>query len=179
MRPKNFQEFQATRRRVYSVAGAFPTGGDDVLEHPGYLYCGDQLYIYHDSRRGVFWTCIENMEPSGTLTQVEEVLYKWAISAGFIDCETPKCGQCGHDMRPNVPRLGADGGYVHADTGSPQCADADDAARFRFLLEHCNKFVIEENVAGNPERYDIDANRNAVDQYRFQASLTTTWNNAK
>lgn len=31
------------------------------------------------------------------------------------------CGECGKEMRHNVPRLGDSGGFVHADTGSFLC----------------------------------------------------------
>ena len=34
-----------------------------------------------------------------------------------------KCMNCGREMRYNVPRLGPDGGFVHADTGSFLCDD--------------------------------------------------------
>ena len=33
----------------------------------------------------------------------------------------PRCAYCGEEMRYNVPRLGPDGGYVHAETGSLLC----------------------------------------------------------
>lgn len=35
--------------------------------------------------------------------------------------EPYKCGKCNKPMRFNVPRLGPDGGFVHADTGSLLC----------------------------------------------------------
>lgn len=34
---------------------------------------------------------------------------------------TPYCADCGKDMKHNVPRLGPDGGWVHADTGQLSC----------------------------------------------------------
>src|SRR5580692_3626853 len=36
----------------------------------------------------------------------------------------PTCGHCGKPMRFNVPRMGPDGGYVHADTGRLMCDDS-------------------------------------------------------
>jgi hypothetical protein len=35
----------------------------------------------------------------------------------------PQCSNCGKPMRFNVPRMGPDGGYVHADTGLLTCGD--------------------------------------------------------
>lgn len=34
------------------------------------------------------------------------------------------CGDCGAEMAHNVPRLGADGGFVHKATGKLECAAA-------------------------------------------------------
>lgn len=36
------------------------------------------------------------------------------------------CMECGEPMRHNVPRLGPDGGYIHAKTGRFSCADKPD-----------------------------------------------------
>lgn len=51
--------------------------------------------------------------------------------------ELPRCAFCGEEMRYNVPRLGHNGGYVHAASGSPLCrAQIDTEAEFyRDLLE--------------------------------------------
>lgn len=35
--------------------------------------------------------------------------------------DQPYCMNCGKPMKHNVPRLGPDGGWVHADTGYPLC----------------------------------------------------------
>lgn len=36
------------------------------------------------------------------------------------------CTQCGEEVVYNVPRMGPDGGFVHAKTGRMQCGPLDD-----------------------------------------------------
>lgn len=55
-----------------------------------------------------------------TLTDAEVEELKRKTAADGIS----RCLGCGKEMRHNVPRLGAAGGYVHADTGSPLCGPA-------------------------------------------------------
>lgn len=42
------------------------------------------------------------------------------------DLIEPTCKRCGKAMRFNVPRLGPDGGFIHADSGKFLCADLED-----------------------------------------------------
>lgn len=58
------------------------------------------------------------------------------------------CSSCGKPMRYNVPRLGPDGGFVHAATGSLSCAAttaADARSRTQVAvdnaIEHVNPAV--------------------------------------
>jgi len=52
-----------------------------------------------------------------------------ATGSGLFSKDAPDkstgywCGDCGHAMRFNVPRMGPSGGFVHANTASLQCGD--------------------------------------------------------
>jgi len=49
-------------------------------------------------------------------------LIKWAATRGNKEtCSGYTCGQCHQPMRLNVPRLGPQGGFVHAKTGKLDC----------------------------------------------------------
>jgi hypothetical protein len=155
MKPRNIDEFRATRRCVDNVdLEGDATLEDGVLDLPGYLYCGDQLYIYSDPD-GRCWTVIENTQPEGKLAEVEQKLFEWALRAGYIDAPPPPyCMKCGKAMRSNVPRMGDAGGFVHADTGSLVCGPVQplipfyktDAQRFEQSEAYIKKLdgLIEE-----------------------------------
>lgn len=56
------------------------------------------------------------------------------------------CAICGQAMRPNVPRLGPDGGWVHAETGRFECAAV--AAQAAQGGEAQTLWLIERKVNG-------------------------------
>lgn len=60
------------------------------------------------------------MEPSP-----HGVWIKWFDHLSILAKATGQsfCARCGQPMRHNVPRLGPDGGHVHADSGLLTCKD--------------------------------------------------------
>lgn len=64
---------------------------------------------------GEFVESKETPVPTSSKYSVEE------IQALVLLDGLPRCLKCGMPMRHNVPRLGPDGGFVHAASGSLEC----------------------------------------------------------
>ena len=64
------------------------------------------------------------------------------------------CGRCGAEMRYNVPRLGPDGGFVHAANGGLDCFAND----LTIKIDHYFATV-------TPEQLDADLKAAHFDEY--------------
>ena len=73
-------EFRATKRHVPNISEANQDGCDH--DESGFLYL-DHLFICDPLENGNYWTILGNHEPEGTLEQVEEALYRWAVAEGY------------------------------------------------------------------------------------------------
>jgi hypothetical protein len=78
-------QFTATRTACSDLGAA--TENDDLSGQSGWLYVGC-LYI-QNLCTGAAWTILDRDEYTGTLPQLEPLLYAWACREGYCDSATP------------------------------------------------------------------------------------------